>query len=121
MLVRRKSLTPIEFQGLQILDFTANAAASSSLAVIEVPPGVAHAEAWSRRSDKYYLVTRGEIRFTLEGRDFTLGEGDFCLVERGKRFRYRNDAKIPASLVLVHTPSFDLGSEVFVDPTRTEP
>ena len=83
------------------------------MALIEVPPGAAHAEAWSRRSDKYYLIVSGEIRFSLQGEEFSLGTGDFCFVEQGKRFAYRNQGSLPATLVLVHTPSFDLESEVF--------
>ena len=103
MLVRRESVGAIEFDGLKIFDYTAGREASSSLAVIEVPAGARHAESWSRRSDKYYLVTAGAIEFELEGEEISLGAGDFCLVEQGRRFRYRNDSGEPATLVLVHT------------------
>ncbi len=113
MIRRRGSLEPIDFEGLQIFDYTGSEQRSSSLAVIEVPAGAAHAEAWSTRSDKYYLVTRGVISFVLEGESFQLAEGDFCLVEQGQRFRYCNDGPEPASLLLVHTPSFQLEAEVF--------
>ena len=44
-----------------------------------------------------------------------LSAKDFVFVEQGKRFAYRNDSSSPATLVLVHTPSFDLESEVFTD------
>lgn len=40
--------------------------------------------------------------------------GDFCLVKRGRRFSYSNESSEVATLVLVHTPSFDLREEVFV-------
>ncbi len=113
MRVRRAEVAPIEFGGLAIYDYTQAAGKSSSLALIEVPAGAVHAESWSRRSDKYYLVTRGAIAFSLDGEDFTLETGDFCLVEQGQRFRYRNATPEPASLVLVHTPSFELDAEVF--------
>ena len=113
MRVRRAELAPLEFGGLAIYDYTADAAKSSSLAQIEVPAGAVHGESWSRRSDKYYLVTSGSIAFTLGGEDFVLETGDFCLVERGRRFQYRNAASEPATLVLVHTPSFELDAEVF--------
>ena len=113
MWIRRQTLKPIDFEGVQIFDYTADAECSSSLAVIEVPAGAVHAQAWSMRSDKYYLVTRGEISFVLDGKAIQLGEGDFCLVEKGKRFSYRNGGSAPATLVLVHTPSFRLEAEVF--------
>jgi mannose-6-phosphate isomerase-like protein (cupin superfamily) len=87
---------------------------SSSLAVIEVPSGGCHAEAWSRRSDKYYLVLSGEVELVLDGESRTLGTGDFCYVKQGRRFSYANKAANVATLVLVHTPSFDLHEEVFV-------
>ena len=113
MLVRRQTLEPIDFDGLQIFDYTGGRNLGSSLALIEVPPGARHGEAWSRRSDKYYLVVSGEIRFSLEGAELALGPHDFCFVEQGKRFAYRNESSSPATLVLVHSPSFDLESEVF--------
>jgi mannose-6-phosphate isomerase-like protein (cupin superfamily) len=115
MIVRLGELSPIEFSGLRIFDYTAGRDLGSSLAAIEVPPGVHHAEAWSERSDKYYLVIAGAIRFVLEGRAANLVAGDFCLVRRGQRFSYANETKSTAKLVLAHTPSFDLQSEKFVD------
>ena len=115
MLVRRDSIHPLDLAGLRIFDYTAAADLGSSLAVIEVPPGVRHALSWSKRSDKYYLVTEGRIEFERAGETFQLGQGDFCLVRKGERFRYTNVETERATLVLVHTPSFDLDSEVFVD------
>jgi mannose-6-phosphate isomerase-like protein (cupin superfamily) len=114
MIVRRRSLQPIDFDGLSIFDYTTDLERGSSLAVIEIPPGATHAEAWSRRSDKYYLVVDGQLEFSLQGEQFPLGPGDFCLVEQGKRFSYANQGASPAQLVLVHTPSFELESKVFV-------
>src|SRR5207244_3093838 len=80
MVVTGKSLKPIDFAGLRIFDYTAGRDVSSSLAVIDVPAGVHHAEAWSKRSDKYYLVIAGAIHFVLDGVDTQLAQGDFCLV-----------------------------------------
>jgi mannose-6-phosphate isomerase-like protein (cupin superfamily) len=114
MLVRRNTMEPIHFGGLQIFDYTGESNLDSSVAMIEVPSGAAHDEAWSRRSDKYYLVVDGEILFSLDGDEFPLGPKDFCFVARGRRFAYRNDSTSPATLVLVHTPGFDLESEVIV-------
>ncbi len=113
MIVTRNSLMPIPFGGLRIYDYTATQDLGSSLAVIEVPPAAQHAVAFSKRSDKYYLVTQGEVRFVLEGSEFDLGPGDFCLVRCGQRFSYSNVRAQTALLVLVHTPKFSLENEAF--------
>ena len=115
MIVTRDSVTPIDFTGLGILDYTAGLDTGSSFAVITVPPRASHAEAWSRRSDKYYYVTAGEVEFTLDGKRHTLATGDFCIVRQGQCFSYRNSGQKETELILVHTPSFDPDSEVFVD------
>ncbi len=114
MIVTRASIHPIDFDGLQIYDYTAEQVTSSSLAVIQVPPGGRHAEAWSKCSDKYYYVITGNIQFMLDGDEHHLTAGDFCLVQRGKHFSYENRTDELAILLLVHTPRFDLASEVFV-------
>jgi len=118
VLVSRKSLVPIDFAGLRIFDYTADHDLSSSLAIIEVPAGARHAEAWSERSDKYYLVIAGAIQFQLEGQTSRLGAGDFCLVRKGQRFGYSNPTTDLATLVLVHTPNFHLASEKFAPPAE---
>jgi mannose-6-phosphate isomerase-like protein (cupin superfamily) len=115
MIIARSSLTPIDFGGLRIFDYTAQSGLDASLALIEVPPGARHAEAWSKRSDKYYLVIRGEVRFVLERQSTLLVVGDCCLVKQGQRFSYSNDGVAAAALVLFHSPSFDLDAEVFVE------
>jgi mannose-6-phosphate isomerase-like protein (cupin superfamily) len=109
----RNELSPIDFEGLNILDYTAELSESSSFAVISVPPGARHGLSWSKRSDKYYYVIEGRLQFELEGRVRTLASGDFCIVHQGEKFDYRNESGAPAEIVLVHTPSFDLESEVF--------
>ena len=115
MIVRRGSMSPIDFNGLRILDYTAGYDdVESSVAVIEVPPSARHAEAWSKRSDKYYLIVSGEVRFVLDGVPSDLAAGDFCFVRHGRRFSYSNDRAEPATLFLVHTPSFRMDDEVFV-------
>jgi mannose-6-phosphate isomerase-like protein (cupin superfamily) len=114
MIVKRDSVDPIDFAGLRILDYTSEMDTGSSFAVITVPPRTSHAEAWSRRSDKYYYVAAGEVEFTLDGKLQVLSTGDFCVVLRGQHFSYRNLGPHEAQLHLVHTPGFDLDSEVFV-------
>lgn len=118
MLVPGGTIKPIDFAGLRIFDYTAGHALSSSLAVIEVPPGTGHAEAWSKRSDKYYLVIEGAFRFVLDGAETALVTGDFCLVRQGQRFSYSNPTTSLARLVLVHTPNFHLAEEVFVGTAK---
>ena len=113
-LISRSTLTPLDFHGLRIFDYTAGQSLGSSVALVEVAPGVRHAEAWSRRSDKYYLVSTGEVHFVLDGEEHVMRVGDFCFVKRGRRFSYSNVSSNPATLVLVHTPSFDLREEIFV-------
>ena len=118
MVIAGKSLKAIDFAGLRIFDYTASHDVSSSLAVIDVPAGAHHSEAWSKRSDKFYLVIAGAVLFVLNAVESELATGDFCLVPRGSRFSYSNPTTTLARLVLVHTPSFDLDSEVFVEPRR---
>lgn len=113
MIVRKSTVDPIEFGGLRILDYTADARLSSSLATIEVPPGAGHPQAWSRLSDKFYLVTQGKIEFAVGDETAILSKGDFCFVRQGRSFSYENKSAAPAALVLTHTPAFDLASEVF--------
>ena len=115
MIVKRSTVSPIDFDGLQIHDYTAGRNTSSSLAVVVVPSGARHSEAYSQHSDKYYNVISGQILMTLDGNDWELVSGDLCLVPRDQRFRYKNPTLEPAALLLVHTPGFELEAEVFVD------
>jgi mannose-6-phosphate isomerase-like protein (cupin superfamily) len=112
MIIRADALAKIVYEGLAITDYTGGAGLRSSVAIIEVPSGTCHPRAWSRRSDKFYLVLDGHIRFTLGEADHDLGPRDFCFVRQGERFAYENQAPFPATLVLVHTPSFELDAEV---------
>ena len=113
MIVRRASLSALDFDGLEILDYTAHLASSSSLAHIQVPPGTRHARSWSTRSDKYYYVLSGTLHFWLDEEQTVLQARDLCLVRKGQRFYYQNCSDAPVGLLLVHTPSFQLKAEVF--------
>jgi mannose-6-phosphate isomerase-like protein (cupin superfamily) len=117
MIVKQRSVDPIDFDGLQILDYTSKMDSRSSFAVITVPPGTAHAESWSKRSDKYYYVVSGRLDFTLDGQSQVLSAGDFCVVPQGRHFSYLNRELKEAKICLVHTPCFDLNSEVFMEKT----
>ena len=115
MLILRSELSSTDFNGLRIFDYTAGRSLAASVATVEVAPRARHAEAWSRRSDKYYVVGSGEIRFVLDGEPHLMKSGDFCYVKQGRRFSYSNESSEPATLVLIHIPSFDLSEEVFVE------
>ena len=45
MRVSRSTMSPLDFEGLKIFDYTAHQSLGSSLAMMEVPPGARHAEA----------------------------------------------------------------------------
>ena len=115
MIVKSKAAKEVTFEGLKIRDYTPCHDCSSSLAIVEISPGMRHRRARSTRSDKYYFVVEGKIRFTLGPDDSHLEKGDFCLVPKGVLFGYRNDTSVKAILLLLHTPSFDLSAEVFED------
>jgi quercetin dioxygenase-like cupin family protein len=116
VIIPLSSLSPFEFSGLRIFDYSAGRDWAASIAVIEVEPASRHPEARSKRSDKYYLVTGGEVTFELDGQEHLLSSGDFCFVRRGQRFAYANRSSERATLVLVHTPPFDINDEEFIQP-----
>lgn len=116
MMISRKSITPINFEGLEIRDYTDDLHPSSSVAEITVPAGVRHRRAWSKRSDKYYFGLQGRLWFTIGDAAVDLGTGDLCIIHKGDRFSYENRSDEVARVLLVHTPSFDLTQEVFEDP-----
>ena len=112
-MIKKDSLKPIDFSGLKIYDFTEGLELSSSFALIQIPPNSQHLESWSTRSDKYYYIINGEIQFILEEKEFKLSKGDFCIVEKGRHFSYKNIQKNIANLILIHTPSFNINFEKF--------
>jgi mannose-6-phosphate isomerase-like protein (cupin superfamily) len=113
MIIRKDSLKPIDFFGLKIYDFTAGFESRSSFAIVQVLPHSKHKEAWSTRSDKFYYVLNGEIQFILENKEFILSKDDFLVVLKGQHFSYKNVQKSGATLILIHTPSFDIKFERF--------
>ena len=118
MKIERDSLEPIDFEGLEIRDYTAGVEVSSSVAEITVPGGARHRRAWSKRSDKYYYVIEGSLSFTVGVTTLDLTVGDCCIVRKGNRFSYRNPTGERARVLLVHTPRFNLAEEVFEDEPR---
>ena len=113
MIIRKKEITAIDFNGLSIFDYTSKCKEKSSFAVINVSPHVSHQLSWSKRSDKYYYVMDGKIEFTINDEKYPLNKGDFCIIKKGKTFKYVNNSDEDASLILVHTPNFKLSEEVF--------
>ncbi len=114
MIINGSSVESLNFAGLNVFDYTPEMETRSSFAVVEVPPGASHREAYSETSEKYYYVVAGQVAFYLDGGEHKLASGDLCLVAQGQHFSYVNRTQDVATLVLVHTPSFDLGSEVFL-------
>ena len=86
MFIQSKTLAAIDFDGLEIRDYTAGSDFGSSMAEITVPAGVAHKLSWSTRSDKYYYVVQGNVVFTVNEQEMALSPGDVCLVPQGDRF-----------------------------------
>ena len=121
MIVSRATVSPFDFDGLRIFDYTAGTNSSSSFALIEVPTGAVHAESWSQRSDKYYFILAGSLRFVLDNEVHDLQAADFCLVKVGQHFSYSNEAAETARLVLIHTPSFEPAHERFVESSPRQP
>ena len=115
MIVRQADIIPFDFYGLEIRDYTARQEGSSSVAEIIVPGGASHPEAWSKRSDKYYYLISGQISFQIDGDPITLHAGDLCVIKQGRHFSYTNNSPKPAKMILIHTPSFDLESEVIME------
>ncbi len=114
MVIRKEEIIAIDFNGLSIFDYTSKCRESSSFALINVPPGVSHQLSWSKRSDKYYYVMEGAVEFTMNGDAVHLNKGDFCIIKKGEKFQYGNNYPEAASLLLVHTPNFQLDEEVFM-------
>jgi len=115
MIKRLKDIEPIQFEGLTIFDYTAGSDGSSSFAVIEVPVGVSHRSARSKRSDKRYFVAEGEFQFRIGEQQQSLTKGDYCLIQAGVPFSYKNIEDQTARLILVHTPSFRMEDEEFLE------
>jgi mannose-6-phosphate isomerase-like protein (cupin superfamily) len=113
MIIRKEQVNEIFFDGIQILDYTSSCNESSSFATMIVAQNVRHKVSWSKRSDKYYYVIEGEIKFTVDDKTTVLRQGDFCFVKKGSKFFYHNESGSEVKLVLVHTPNFDLDEEVF--------
>lgn len=113
MLIRQGERGPIVFGDLRVFDYTAGQDVGASLALVRVPPKASHPRARSKRSDKHYLVVRGEIAFQIDDQDLHLSRGDYCFIRKGRLFGYSNEGDQPAELVLMHVPDFQSGDDEF--------
>ena len=113
MIIKADQVEPFDFDGLKITDYTTGLDEGSSFAVISVAPRVSHKWSWSNRSDKYYYIISGEIRFLINDTETDLATGDFCIIKKGEKFKYTNHTSEAVRMVLVHTPNFKLDQEVF--------
>lgn len=112
MKIAKASIVPFDYFGLRIVDYTSENKLSSSVAEITIDPGTSHPKAYSKRSDKYYYVVSGNLEFTVENDSYSLAAGDVCIIAKRQKFSYRNTTEDAAKVVLVHTPEFDVQSEV---------
>ena len=111
--IRRADAQPFAFGDLQIWSYDPGHEASSSVALVQVKPGVSHGRARSGRSDKYCYVLNGLIEFEVGRITYWLAQGDLLIVPKGEWYDYRNAGPEAASLLLVQTPSFRLDAEQF--------
>ena len=118
--VKDAKVTSFDFQGLQIRDFTGTLLDGASLAQIIVPRGAAHPKAKSNRSDKLYVGIDGVVRFLVEGKPVVLEPMDLLVIHQGEWFEYHDASDSGATLLLIHVPSFDMDSEVFLEK-KTKP
>ena len=68
MMMKRDTVEMIPFNELEVVDYTTGMDTSASLAIINVPPDARHPETYSTKSDKYYFVLEGQVRFGLSGK-----------------------------------------------------
>jgi mannose-6-phosphate isomerase-like protein (cupin superfamily) len=99
-----------------VLDLGRTAWVSEHLAVVregEVPH-------YHRFHDLTVSVLRGEGVMDVEGRRFTMKEGDVAHINRGVRHYFRNSGKEPAAAFVVFSPPFDGRDTVTVEVPAAE-
>ncbi|MFX1511710.1 MAG: cupin domain-containing protein [Promethearchaeota archaeon] len=115
MIISKNEIPKIDFEGLRIFDYTAHLRSHSSIALIEVRPGIKHRTAYSKKSDKYYFVVSGELDIVFNGKKHRLRQFDFWFVEKECYFSYENSTSGTVILILFHDPRFDLEAEIFIE------
>ena len=109
----RSTADVFDFYGLTICELTPGGMTRASVAEILVPPGAAHPQARSVRSDKLYVGLSGAVDFDLEDGPVRLAAGDTLAIACGHWFAYANHTDQDARLLLIHVPPFDLEAEEF--------
>jgi len=113
MFIKQEKIKPIEFDRINIIDYTTGLETESSIAEVTIPSGINHKISWSTWSDKYYYIVQGIVDFTIGEEQNQLSSGDVCIIPKGVRFNYSNNGPGDAKLILVHTPGFKLEFEIF--------
>lgn len=72
MIIKKNEVDAIDFNGLEIFDYTAKPNEKSSFAVIKVKPDISHQLSWSTRSDKYYYILNGSLEFYIDDKNISL-------------------------------------------------
>jgi len=113
MIIKENEVEQFDFDGLKITDYTAKLDENSSFATISVLPQISHKLSWSKRSNKYYYIITGKIKFIINDKEYVLSNGDLCVIMKGEKFKYKNNSNEIVKMILVHTPNFKLDQEVF--------
>lgn len=111
--IRRLDLDPTLFGDIQILDYKTQPETEASLALVQIKPGTCCPRTRSTRSDKHYYVLNGLVEFQIRETSYWLIQGDLLVIPKGEWFEYTNSGAEAATLILVHTPPFDLQAEEF--------
>jgi hypothetical protein len=77
MKIERDSLKPIDFEGLEIRDYTAGTDVSSSVAETTVPAGVGHRLAWSKRFLRMNPARNQGTSYACQLQDAPLADFEF--------------------------------------------
>ena len=110
---RLQDVAPFDFMGLLIRDPVLDSTSSASVALIKVAPGVSHPQAKSPKSEKLYICIEGSLVFVVDGNRVEVEPIDLLVIRKNEWFEYKNVSTKSATVLLIHVPPFDLGSEVF--------
>lgn len=64
------------------------------------PPLHSHAN-----EDEGFYLEKGELLFTIEGKEILLKEGEFLNIEKGKKHTWKNDSQSDAKLIVTFVPA----------------
>ena len=70
-----------------------------------VPPGGGPPPHIHTREDEAFYILEGELRFHLDGQDFTAGAGAWITLARGSLHHFRNVGDQPARMLIMVTPA----------------